>query len=127
MSSAKITKNIFKMNSNILKRTTNSTNCEILNLKNFIANTSTTAKSTANVSKAASIKSSYVAKNKIGEKSEKIFQREDKYGFVFLFYLILYLNIISLELIIIIHFQLQFQKLKVCSCTMLRVIVILIT
>lgn len=77
MSSAKITKNILNMNANILKRTTN---CEILNLKNFVANTSTTAKSTANVSKAASIKSSYVVKNKIGEKSEKIFQREDKYG-----------------------------------------------
>ena len=84
MSSAIITKNILKLNSNVLKRTTNSTNCEILNLKIFKANTSTTTKSTANVSQAASIKSSHVSTNKIGEKSEKIFKREDKYGYCIL-------------------------------------------
>jgi hypothetical protein len=63
-----LTKNVLKLN----------TNFEIQTIKNIIVNASTTsAKSTS----AAAVKSKYELKNKIGEKSEVIFKREDKYGY----------------------------------------------
>lgn len=81
MNNAAIAKNLIRLNSNILKQKTKNANCEILNLKTSTANTSTTTKSTANAAPSSAVKSNdQVGKNIIGEKSEIIFKREDKYG-----------------------------------------------